>query len=866
MLRFVWWSLRGRWERLATLCVGLLCISVCTTLLAGFTELSTLTADRQVSRAWHTTYDLLVRAPAALSPVERQLGIIDPAGPEQTYGGISLAQVATIAHIPHMAIAAPEAVVGWVPLQPYLPITFTAPGIYRVTTQLAEGNNGSHAGQSPGTTRSASSQRIVQTQDLYMALPLTTYARTAGAVVTPGLTTLPLADCAPDSPGPEPHCTVTIAAAWPLSTLLVGIDPGAEARLIGLHWQPAPTANSGLPLLMDTHAWAPLTATVMVERADPATLPAGATVSRSGAGYADGPGDQGAATAGSGNELDKGSWTTIARQQLDGRGLLMLLAGELSGHGQRVDIPPLQGGGVARYARVAYAVTQAGVSDGTPPVLTVLSAGNDAAGAIVRLPLLPQATTPWVSFGDGHSSFAMFNPVTLPALRASPAQTVPLGLYRSEPGGALPGLQPQHSTASWPPLLLTTVDAACALTGARCVSAVRVRVADLGPFGRRSEALLQQVAADIEARTGLHVDILTGASGRPVIVQGAACTSCLAQPRPGPQQAIRISEIWIQPHAAITIAGGVNAANVLLLLAAIGVAALALIAAALLAASGRRADVRVLVAVGWSGSRVLTESALEAAITALIAVLPAWAFALLLDRLGAPAVAAAVVPGTLGVAAAVYTMIVVLATRALLASKEQHANRARWSWVAAPWWWALLRRQIGWHRSSATLVAVAAAGACGLVSLLALVRWGLDGILYATLLGRQVQVGLSGIHLIAAFLTCVSAILAAGLTLLLVVRERRREFGVLLALGWTSRAVAAEVVREGSALGFLGGLGGGIVAALLFLALYRTWPPLVLVGGILGAATLGMLLCAAGSAYPALLAARLPAARVLSEE
>lgn len=811
LLRFVWWSLRGQQERLVTLCLGLCCISICTTLLAGFTQLSTLTADQQISRSWRTTYDLLVRAPDALSPVERQLHLVDPSAPEQTYGGISLAQVTTIAHIPHVAVAAPEAVVGWLRLQPYLPVTFTQPGLYRVTTRLSD------AAQS------------IQTQTIYVALPLAQYATAAGAQPSPGVAYIPLGASG----------AATVAAAWPISAQLVGIDPVAEQQLVGLNWRPdaaSDAAATGLPLLMDTHPWAALTATLIMEQAPlPANL---AQLPLS-------PDAVATSTA----------WAPLAQQQLDGAGLLALLARELRAPDAQASSAPLQGGGVARYARAAYDVSAAGGSDGAPPVMALESAGADVAGPLVRLPLLPQTTSPWVAFGGAPGSLATFDAANLPGLRDAASQSAPLGLYRPEPAGMSPGLEPQQSIVSWPPLLFTTLQTACTLTGARCVGAVRVRVAGLGPFGARSEALLQQVAAAIEAQTGLHVDVLAGASGFPVRAQVPGAGG----------RVLTITEIWIQPHAAVAIARGVNGANVLLLLAAAGVAGLALVAAALLAAGGRKRDVALLAQVGWSNARLVVESALEASAAGLLAALLAWALSALLIALGAPPVSLVGVLVILLLAAAFYTLVATIAAGLGLAPGEKRGQRIRWTWTRGPWWWALLRRQLQWRRGGAALVVAAMAGGCGLVLLLALVRWGLDGVLYATLLGREVQVGLSGIHLVIALLTCASATLTAGLILLLAIRERRREFGVLLATGWTGGAVAFQVIREGLALGAVGGACGTLLAELIFLVVYRAVSPLLFVGW-LAAPALGALLCAAGASYPALQAARLPAAQVLAEE
>jgi ABC-type antimicrobial peptide transport system permease subunit len=174
-------------------------------------------------------------------------------------------------------------------------------------------------------------------------------------------------------------------------------------------------------------------------------------------------------------------------------------------------------------------------------------------------------------------------------------------------------------------------------------------------------------------------------------------------------------------------------------------------------------------------------------------------------------------------------------------------------------------RQVSSRMDSIVLVVLSIMGACGLVSLMLLVYWGLDGLLYTTLLGQQVQITLSGIHLVTAALTCVSAALTAGLIIMLMVRERKREFAMLLAIGWRGRTVAQEVVREGMALGFLGGFSGGIIAVLVFLGAYHIWSPLLFVGCIASAAVLGMILCALGALYPAVLAGRLAPRQIFAQ-
>jgi putative ABC transport system permease protein len=804
VLRFAWWSLRGRWERLITVCLGLICIAICATLLANLTQLSALTTDRQISRHWNAPYDLLVRAPAALSPVERQLQVVDPAAPEQTYGGITLAQVKTIAHIPHVAVAAPEAVVGWVTLRPYVLLTFTQSGLYRVTDTLA--------GQPawPGDTSSSSLANYE-----IEVLPLTVYREAANMQNTPDLIYTSL-----NAAG-----TTTVAVSWPLPSLLVGIDPGAEQQLVGLRWRPSSAGTggaNGLPLLMDTHPWATLTASVKVEKSS--ALPSGSVAKQSAA----------------------GTWLPFANKTYNSQGLLALLARELSGHSAPGGVAPLQGGGITRYARIGYAPSSSDASG-----LNVLSMGSDTGGLLTRLPLLPAATTPWVTFGNG-GSFATFDAAHLPLLKNDAALSVPSGLYQPAPAQSPAGLFPQHSINLAPPLLFTTVNAACTLIGAQCISAVRVRIASLGSYSPRSEALVQQVAADIEARTGLHVDVLDGASGRPLSVQIPVSGS----------RTVTTSETWIQPHAAVTVATGVNSANILLLLSEVGVAALALIAAALLATASRRRDMAILARVGWFDREVVVASIAESAATVLLAALPAWALALLLDALGISAVAPTTLLIVLSVAALLYVIASLVTTWAALSRRENPSSEEFLTTRALSWRWKMALDQVYRRKGSSLLLMIAIAGACALIGLLFLVYWGLDGILYTTLLGRLVQVSLSSIHLVTAIMTCASAALTSSLIELLMVRERRKEFGILLAIGWKGHTVAGEVLREGMALGALGGLVGGFVAVCVFLAFYQVWSPLILLC-IPGAIVAGALLAVLGTLYPALLAARLLPKQVL---
>jgi putative ABC transport system permease protein len=120
----------------------------------------------------------------------------------------------------------------------------------------------------------------------------------------------------------------------------------------------------------------------------------------------------------------------------------------------------------------------------------------------------------------------------------------------------------------------------------------------------------------------------------------------------------------------------------------------------------------------------------------------------------------------------------------------------------------------------------------------------------------------SGLDALLAAIALVAGTLGAlGVvnTMLMSVRERVRELGVLRATGWTRADAFRLVLTEAALLGAAGGAAGilvGTVAARIgghFMPLTPAVPPLLLLVSFLGAVVLGAL----GGLYPAVAAARL---------
>jgi ABC-type antimicrobial peptide transport system permease subunit len=163
------------------------------------------------------------------------------------------------------------------------------------------------------------------------------------------------------------------------------------------------------------------------------------------------------------------------------------------------------------------------------------------------------------------------------------------------------------------------------------------------------------------------------------------------------------------------------------------------------------------------------------------------------------------------------------------------------------------------------LVAGVIAAGAGMLALLVSLLVGMRGYLALTLLGRYILVRVSGYHWGMVGVMMAVGALATADVLLAGVLERRREIGVLKALGWRTGAVARLFLLEGAMLGLLGGLAGTALGLLVYLGLYRS------VGiGLLWAVLAGLgvptLVGALAAAYPARVAAAVPPAEAVRGE
>jgi hypothetical protein len=429
-----------------------------------------------------------------------------------------------------------------------------------------------------------------------------------------------------------------------------------------------------------------------------------------------------------------------------------------------------------------------------------------------------------------------------------------------------------------PPLALTTLSTAVRLRGDHVISAIRVRAAGVDRADPHSWQQIQQLAATIEQRTHLRVLVTLGSSPKPVLVYVPGV-------KPGQFGATRpidpigwVEERWIVLGAGIVYLQQLGATRLLLLGAVLLVCLGYLVVAFSALVAAQRRDFAILSALGWPPWQPARLFLVQALLLGLGGGLAGVGVALLaIALLGAIPVWPIVVwalPAMLVLAliSALYSLwqlwriqpAEILRAGAALSSKKV-------SRPGFPRWWvmfsitALVVRNLARARPR-TLLAIGSLFLSAV--LLVLVVSGLLTLrqtLEGTLLGNFVLLQTAGPQIAGGVFAVLLTFLSVADLLLLQVRERQQEIGLLQAVGWRPVLVQRLFVQEGIILALVGSIPGALVALGILRAQHQgqgVAPVLVGVG------TVGvMLLVAALAALPAMrVLKRLPVSDILREE
>jgi hypothetical protein len=403
-----------------------------------------------------------------------------------------------------------------------------------------------------------------------------------------------------------------------------------------------------------------------------------------------------------------------------------------------------------------------------------------------------------------------------------------------------------------PPTALTTLAGIRALEdpsryaggpGDAYISVVRVRVGGAERPGPVAEARLSRVAAAIREATGLQVDIVKGASPRPLQVH-------LPAGRFG-RPALTVTEPWSVKGVAFVFSRAVSAQDLALFVLVLVGASVLVGQTSYTSIRRRRAEFGVLRALGWPSWRVTALVEAEMLLLALVAGAAAVAAGIPLARvlgLGvtAPQLVLAV-PLALGVAALATLPPALSAARGSVVEVVRGGGRLRRS---RPLLGAVelglrdLVRQ--WRAEALVGVAVVALGAA-LVGAVQLITGAFHGQLDTTVLGAYLAGRVRPFHLVIAALTLLVGAIAVAEIVTLSCLERRRQLGALRALGWPRTQVALMVGAQAVAMGLAGGVVGSLVTLGVAGLLGAAGPAVAAsIGWSLGSSMLATLVAAAG--------------------
>ncbi len=843
-----------------------------------------VTASEQVSEHWRGVYDILVRPQTSVSSLETQTGMVEGNYLGTPGRGISMAQYETVSELAEVEVAAPVAAIGYLHnetghVSAQLPL---APGtLYRYATCLKE-----------------SSGSLVDRKNGYFYAPLDCKDCLLEMIY-------PWRDIG-CSTGEGATCYVDLANLPVVWTMMAGIDPVEEEKLIHLSSlltdgsmlegsstlkEEIVDPQSGqkaveIPLLISSRAFTGQQLSISLESftfaSNDLLKPFDVVDSESAA-------DQ--AMASVEPNLDADGHTVLFDQLLSLDEIVLPMSGRaiMVRPGQSID---LNAGGFFSSASTDLLLYPGAIQYNAYPgnspepdkvTLQVSSLGDWQALVQPGIAALAK----WAGSNDPYSievpedapqyrslqvvkpnafTYKVVGTYAFDQISASidPLSYVPLGIYEpptatlrydqaGDPVAArelLPGLNPGGFIPA-PPLALTTLDAARFILGSDdVINAIRVRVKDVTGYSPENVAKVEQVAAEIVERTGLHVDIVAGTSPQRVLVYV-----------PGTGFA---EEQWAAIGSATRITSGINSVHLFLFSFLLLASFLFVANESQLMILFRRKEIGLLKALGWHDAAIEARMLQEWVKLGLIGSLISAMFSLaLILALGYRPLWWTIVLGSLLVPT-LYILssfpFVMRSVRILPAVAlnqqdvaETGAARTRQAkdfGIRALVVRSLFRRKA---RAGVAILVTAVAAALSVIFLYSILY--LQKMLQITLLGEVISISLRTFHIVLGISVVFVGLLVVLEVLLLSVLERRNEFALLQALGWQSAEISQIVAGESILLCGIGGLLGSLAGMLICRVVLSGGagvPWGVILAVVAGYLLMGVLL----SIYPAWIATR----------
>lgn len=921
MHRFLLSQLRFRRGRVVALGLGILVAAVSFTVLTSAADTSELRVKGTVTRNFRTAYDILVRPPDSFTELERERGLVRANYLGGIFGGITHEQYRKIRNIPGVDVAAPIANIGYImafranlvalnrhlsdaPAQMYrVRFTWGAHNnnsrypdsdqyvYYTRVNRMIVPNNHSHPveivnGQRAKVCDGFWHERPIGSKPFSLAMGegLMCYSEKS-----PGLKHLRT-----PSRG-LPHRWVGTYSIANFPILIAAIDPVQEQRLVGLAdtvvdgrmlrpREGSRLANKGrnffwrvMPVIASTKTYVDANVRSDIERLDvpePAALRTALVSEDSGYDFVRNLEGEVVATGRSDAAelyeawLDSiaapnfnipytGYWTTSSveyRSTADDRLTPHVVRNpnsvfRIEGNGGWA---PLENQDVQfrklhpALATHALVENERGTELGNPALTVVGRFDPERLAGFSELASVPLETyyPPSLQAADDATAEVLDGQPLLP--------TQNLGGYIAQP-----------------PLILTTLESLPLFTdGLRFkretdapISVVRVRVAGVTGPEAESRERIRRVAQTIHERTGLAIDVTAGSSPQTLRVDLAA--GKFGRPP------LALEEDWVTKGVAVAFLTAIDQKSVALFALILLICVFFLANGVLASVRTRRAEMGILVCLGWSRRKMFSAIVGEVILIGFVAgligtvlaivIIQVWSLEMSLLR------ALVVMPVAIGLAG---TAALIPAQRAARSSPLDAVRPA----VSEDTRVARTRHVLAMAVVNLRRVpARTAMGAAGLFisvaafTLLLAINHAFQGVLVGTVMGRFISLQVREVDVLTIVLTIVLGGLAVADVLYLNVRERAAEFVTLRTSGWRSSDVRKLVAFEGLLMGAFGSLGGAGLAAAVSLVIEGVPLPSIALASFLAAVS-GVVAAALASLLPLSQVGRLTPPSVLAEE
>ncbi|WP_294741774.1 ABC transporter permease [uncultured Exiguobacterium sp.] len=846
MLRFIWNSWWRNKERFILLLVGVLIVSTGLSYLIGTTQANNGTVVDELQKRWGSSYDIVVR-PEGSRSVTEDLNLLEPNYMSGLDGGISRKQYETIKQIADVEVAAPIAMIGNYYTDAVKDTyNFKEPGIYKISYKDM---------QDTGLKKETESMSFF-----------------AGAGWSP-----------PESDGLNRDISPQELGEFPIygygsAVMLAGIDPEAEAQLVGLDQATKNATHSryftkddvvndygdgvwNIPLIMNSQEYVNASRTYRYEKVDiplvkDSMVETVRSIMKKG-------GESYLKTL----PLKDTKEYYISTEQASKQLIKNILEDK---------VPENANGGFdwmyLKPSSVEYQTIASPFAKRWPFTYQVTPQEVAKEVLISKRSMYRKARI----FGDGtgnldkvpkmHLNYiGVFDPKKL-NISKDPLTELPMETYfpakaqwvmdkNEKPVNPVREVKPTNDPYDFltkPPSMLTTLDAAFKLRGDKAISAIRVNVKGVETMNATSEKKLKAVAQEIEDKTGLITDVTLGSSPQLALtylpgLKGESALGWIQQP-------------WIKLGSSMAIFHEAKVGMSGIIASVIAVALVYVFSSNIILLYARKKEFAILLSLGWRPRQLSKLLFLEATLLGTLVALISWtilgSFWLTADH--PIALSRIILIGLAGLliywGGTLVPMTLIRRIQPFESMRSGEVSKGR-RFVRAQSVLGMSINQLATYWQRTILSTIAIALPTSLFIFFLFITFRLKGVLYATWLGEYVALEVGTMHYVAMGVALLIAILTTTEIMWQNVNERKSQLAVLKATGWRNGQIRTLVLSEGLMTGLFAGIIGLLIALAMIGFVYNQFPT-----GELGFLSVMLLL----PAITGVLGALLPAQRAVS--